>query len=102
MLINAQSLRSKAFCPCRAAMLVAMLILTWSVQAVGLAPIEDHYFGATLFVVPTGQVVWPPVDVNSLAEYDSVYGRISDPVVDHGYQAARLFFANGGQTLFCY
>lgn len=94
-----RTLRSKALSPCRAVVLVALLVFTCSVHAAG-EPIEDHYFGATLFVVQTGNAVSPPTAVNSLAEYESVYGRISEPVVDHGFHAARLFFANGGQTLF--
>lgn len=83
-----------------ATLLVALLILTCSMQARAVAPIEDHYFGATLFVVKTGNVVWPPVAVSSLAEYENIYGRTSGPAVDQGYQATRLFFANGGESLY--
>ena len=99
MINKTTNLRGKDLSPFSSVMLVAMLVFTWSIQ-VAAEPIEDHYFGATLFVVQTGNAVSPAVGVNSLVEYESVYGRMSEPEVDHGYQAARLFFANGGQTLF--
>lgn len=83
-----------------ATILLALSILACSMQARALSPIDDHYFGATLFVVKTGHMVWPPVAVSSLPEYESTYGLTSGPATDHGHQAARLFFANGGETLY--
>lgn len=100
MSIYPRAIRSRAAAAGRATLITALLILACSVQVRAAAPIQDHYFGATLFVVKTGQAVWPPVAVNSLAEYESIYGRTPAPVVDQGYQAARLFFASGGESLY--
>lgn len=81
--------------------LMVAAVLCGSTPAVGaLPPVEDHYFGAALFVAHTAQAVTPPVAVGSLAAYQAVYGRLADATADHGYQAARLFFANGGRVLY--
>lgn len=100
MSIHPLNMRRRPAAAGRATLIMTLLILAWSMQVRAAAPIQDHYFGATLFVVETGQVVWPPVAVNNLAAYESTYGRTSGPAVDHGYQAARLFFANGGESLY--
>ena len=71
-----------------------------SIEAGGIGPIEDHYYGASLFIVETGHKVWPPVAVESLAEYVNIYGELTGPGIDHGLRAAQLFFANGGASLF--
>lgn len=92
--------QTNVFWQCRAVLLVTLLICALSVQAHAAMQIEDHYFGATLFVVQTGNTVVPPVGVHSVAEYESTYGRSSGTGVDHGYESARLFFSNGGQTLY--
>lgn len=86
---------------CRA--LVAAALLSFAALPAADAsqpPIEDHYYGATLFVARTANAVAPPVAVGSLAAYQAVYGTLPDPASDHGLHAARLFFANGGRTLF--
>ena len=83
-----------------AVLLLALSICAFSVHAHAAMQIEDHYFGATLFVVQTGNTVVPPVGVHSVVEYEGTYGRTSGAAVDHGYHAARLFFSNGGQTLY--
>lgn len=83
-------------------LLVVTVLFCTSTHAAGAAlpPVEDHYFGATLFVARTANAVTPPVAVGSLAAYQAVYGRLADPATDHGYHAARLFFANGGRVLY--
>lgn len=78
---------------------IALLFVSPALGA-GLPPIADHYFGATLFVARTGHVVAMPMAVGNLADYVAVYGRLSGPAPDHGYHAARLFFANGGRALY--
>ena len=100
MSISPRTIRNRAAAAGCAIVAVVLVTLAWSVQVRAAAPIQDHYFGATLFVVETDHVVWPPVAVNSLAEYESIYGRAPAPAVDQGYQAARLFFANGGESLY--
>lgn len=86
----------------RCHLLAALIAWLCASPAIGasLPPIEDHYFGATLFVARTGRTVAPPVAVGNLADYVTVYGRLSDSAADHGYHAARLFFANGGRSLY--
>jgi phage tail sheath protein FI len=69
-------------------------------QAGSFGPIEDHYYGATLFIAATGNTVWPPVAVTSLEAYITTYGPVDGPDTDYGLEAARLFFANGGSELF--
>lgn len=66
----------------------------------GPVQIQDHYYNATLFVAATANTVWPPIGVGSVSEYESVYGQLAGAGTDHGHAAARLFFANGGQTLY--
>ncbi len=84
----------------RRLLMVAAALCGSAPTAGALPPVEDHYFGATLFVARTAQTVTPPVAVGSLAAYQAVYGRLADTTADHGYQAARLFFANGGRVLY--
>ena len=89
----------------RKSILVLAFLLGLGSQASVLArgafgPIVDHHYDATLLVVRTGNAVWPPVAVDSLAEYLVVYGSLDGPDVDYGRLAAELFFANGGQVLY--
>ncbi|WP_291212639.1 phage tail sheath subtilisin-like domain-containing protein [Dokdonella sp.] len=81
-------------------LVAALFCMSMPAMGTALPPIEDHYYGATLFVVRTARVVTPPVPVASLASYEAVYGRLADPAADFGYQSARLFFANGGRVLY--
>jgi hypothetical protein len=86
--------------PLQAVVLFCLFIICLAAKAGGLIPIQDHYFDATLFVAETANTVWPPVGVGSLSEYESVYGQLAGAGTDHGHEAARLFFANDGQTLY--
>jgi len=54
-------------------------LLTSSVQTGSFGSIEDHYFGASLFIAPTGNVVWLPVAVSNLDDYVSIYGQVDSP-----------------------
>lgn len=85
---------------CRTATLIALIALGSSARGGGITTIEDHYFGATLFIVETGNKVWPPVPVASLDDYLAVYGAASASATDYGRLAAEQFFANGGKSLF--
>lgn len=86
---------------CRVLLAVAVLLCASTrAPATSLPPIQDHYFGATLFVARTAHAVSPPVAVASLSAYEAVYGRHPDSATDHAYHAARLFFANGGRSLY--
>lgn len=86
---------------CITGLMAGMLAMTAiPLQAGTFGPIEDHYYGATLFIAATGNTVWPPVVVTSLEAYITIYGAVDDPDPDHGLEAARLFFANGGDRLF--
>ena len=100
MFIFLCELRRSVSAGIQVASLLCVLSFVLPAQSSLAASIEDHYYGATLFVVPTGNPVSPPIGVNSLVEYVNVYGQVAGPNVDHGYQAARLFFANGGETLY--
>lgn len=92
--------RSALWRHCRRLPILSAVLCGSAPAFCALPPIEDHYFGATLFVARTAQTVTPPMAVGSLAAYQSVYGRLADAGADHGYQAARLFFANGGRVLY--
>jgi phage tail sheath protein FI len=75
-------------------------MIAMPLQAGSFGPIEDHDYGATLFIAETGNTVWPPVAVTSFEAYITTYGPVDGADPDHGLEAARLFFANGGGTLF--
>lgn len=62
------------------------------------AQVTDHYHGAALFLMPTA-ISSEPVGVESLAEYEAVYGKDANGP-DASWVAARLFFSNGGQRLY--
>lgn len=91
----------KTICTTIGALLVLLLASGFAGTTNGAVPgpVEDHYFAATLFIMPTWNVVPAPVAVGNLAHYESVYGKRPGPSPDAGYLAAQLFFANGGRTL---